>query len=330
MRIPLNPSPRVGIRTCSDYSPFGVELDGRTVSNYGYRFGYQGSEKDNEFKGDGNSYTTEFRQLDPRLGRWLSVDPVIQPWQSTYCAMDDNPLFFYDKKGDSSVWDKKGYMIHYDPNDKDLRAYMLNKGKLKYIGTLGGEIKADIWFKNLLKQNSQIADDIWSPLTFKSYVQQYGIWDYKYASPANPNSNAKQHILGVAFYRKDKTNGLGDLPDTYFIFDGKKGRAEDLNNFHFGVVGDAYGVFDEKTMLKLAGEAEMDKWKSEGKQVPLSWRPTEKVLNISYYGGMMGSSIQKSEELKAPYGDNPIDHNWIKKGFAYYNKERKNLDGDDW
>jgi RHS repeat-associated protein len=151
MRIPLNPSPRVGIRTCSDYSPFGVELDGRTVSNYGYRFGYQGSEKDNEFKGDGNSYTTEFRQLDPRLGRWLSVDPVIQPWQSTYCAMDDNPLFFYDKKGDSSVWDKKGYMIHYDPNDKDLRAYMLNKGKLKYIGTLGGEIKADIWFKNLLK-----------------------------------------------------------------------------------------------------------------------------------------------------------------------------------
>ena len=53
MRIPLNPSPCVGIRTCSDYSPFGVELDGRTVSG-GYRFGFQGSEKDDEFKGDGN------------------------------------------------------------------------------------------------------------------------------------------------------------------------------------------------------------------------------------------------------------------------------------
>jgi RHS repeat-associated protein len=74
-------------------------LDGRTVSVDGYRFGYQGSEKDNEFKGDGNSYTTEFRQLDPRLGRWLSVDPVIQPWQSSYCSMDCNPVSFRDQTG---------------------------------------------------------------------------------------------------------------------------------------------------------------------------------------------------------------------------------------
>jgi RHS repeat-associated protein len=75
-------------------------LDGRTVSLEGYRFGYQGSEKDNEFKGEGNSYTTEFRQLDPRLGRWFSLDPVIQPWQSSYCSMNDNPLWFNDPKGD--------------------------------------------------------------------------------------------------------------------------------------------------------------------------------------------------------------------------------------
>lgn len=40
-----------------------MELAVRTVSG-GYRFGYQGSEKDNELKDDGNSYTTEFRQLD--------------------------------------------------------------------------------------------------------------------------------------------------------------------------------------------------------------------------------------------------------------------------
>ena len=100
MILPSKPSPCVGIRTCSDYSPFGVELDGRTVSG-GYRFGFQGSEKDNEFKGDGNSYTTEFRQLDPRLGRWLSVDPLavnypnITPYQ--FCA--DNPLLFFDPDG---------------------------------------------------------------------------------------------------------------------------------------------------------------------------------------------------------------------------------------
>ena len=93
-------SPCVGIRTCSDYSPFGVELDGRTVSG-GYRFGFQGSEKDNEFKGNGNSYTTEFRQLDPRLGRWLSVDPLFAKfsWQSPYVSLDNNSILLLDKLG---------------------------------------------------------------------------------------------------------------------------------------------------------------------------------------------------------------------------------------
>ncbi len=67
-----------------------------------YRFGYQGSEKDNEVSGEGNSYTTEFRQLDPRLGRWFSVDPVFQPWQSPYTSMDNNPIGLNDVLGDKT------------------------------------------------------------------------------------------------------------------------------------------------------------------------------------------------------------------------------------
>jgi RHS repeat-associated protein len=76
-------------------------LDGRTVSLEGYRFGYQGSEKDNEFKGNGNSYTTEFRQLDPRLGRWLSVDPLFEKysWQSPYCAFNNCSILLCDPLG---------------------------------------------------------------------------------------------------------------------------------------------------------------------------------------------------------------------------------------
>jgi RHS repeat-associated protein len=75
-----------------------MEMAGRGFSG-SYRFGYQGSEKDNEVSGDGNSYTTEFRQLDPRLGRWFSVDPVFQPWQSPYTSMDNNPIGLNDPLG---------------------------------------------------------------------------------------------------------------------------------------------------------------------------------------------------------------------------------------
>ena len=69
-----------------------MELDGRTVSG-GYRFGYQSSEKDNEFKGDGNSYTTEFRQCDPSLGRWLIRDALESKYSflSPYNFVSNNP-----------------------------------------------------------------------------------------------------------------------------------------------------------------------------------------------------------------------------------------------
>ena len=83
-----------------DYHEFGMEMNGRGFHG-DYRFGYQGSEKDNEVSGEGNSYTTEFRQLDPRLGRWFSVDPWAQkyPYISPYASMFNNPICLNDPKG---------------------------------------------------------------------------------------------------------------------------------------------------------------------------------------------------------------------------------------
>ncbi|MBI1836359.1 MAG: hypothetical protein HYR91_03740 [Flavobacteriia bacterium] len=91
----------VNILNISDYSGFGVPLDGRTVANSEFRYGYQSSECDPEIKGEGNSYTTEFRMLDPRIGRWLSLDPLMSkyPWQSPYVSMDNSPIRISDHKG---------------------------------------------------------------------------------------------------------------------------------------------------------------------------------------------------------------------------------------
>jgi RHS repeat-associated protein len=90
----------VPIRNTSDYSPFGVQLDGRTIQGDFYRYGYQGSEKDDESKGGGNSYTTFFRQLDPRVGRWFSIDPKMSAWESPYVSMANTPITANDPKGD--------------------------------------------------------------------------------------------------------------------------------------------------------------------------------------------------------------------------------------
>jgi len=64
-------------------------------------------ERDDEIKGSGNSYTTTFRQYDPRLGKWLSTDPVTHHQFSPYSAFDNNPILYVDPKG-SNAWKPLG------------------------------------------------------------------------------------------------------------------------------------------------------------------------------------------------------------------------------
>jgi RHS repeat-associated protein len=81
--------------------PFGMQMPGRNGGTGDYRYAFNGMEHDPEVSGDGNSYTTEFRSYDPRLGRWKSLDPLMSkfPWQSPYVAFDNNPIFFNDPLG---------------------------------------------------------------------------------------------------------------------------------------------------------------------------------------------------------------------------------------
>jgi len=87
----------------ADYSPFGVQLDGRTVSSDSYRYSFQGMEADDELKNiKGSSYDYGARMLDPRVGRWLSVDPLMgkYPSLSPYNFVGNSPLIFVDPDGE--------------------------------------------------------------------------------------------------------------------------------------------------------------------------------------------------------------------------------------
>jgi len=45
-------------------------------STTAYRFGFNGKENDTEVKGAGNQQDYGMRIYDPRIGRFLSVDPI--------------------------------------------------------------------------------------------------------------------------------------------------------------------------------------------------------------------------------------------------------------
>ena len=75
----------------TDYYPYGMSMQERTYSP-DYRFGYTGHEKENDLT-DG-VYITEYRLLDTRLGRWMSVDKLWTdyPELSSYVYCAGNPI----------------------------------------------------------------------------------------------------------------------------------------------------------------------------------------------------------------------------------------------
>ena len=85
----------------ADYYAFGMLMPNRFEGVDESRHLFNGMEHDMEVSGEGNSYTTQFRQYDPRLGRWKSLDPLMAqfPWQSPYVAFDNNPIFYTDPLG---------------------------------------------------------------------------------------------------------------------------------------------------------------------------------------------------------------------------------------
>gem|GEM_PF-6391891 len=69
-----------------------------------YRFGYNGMAKIDEVYGDASTYDFGARIYDPRIGRWLAMDPLANqfPWQSPYVGFDNSPIGLNDPTGTES------------------------------------------------------------------------------------------------------------------------------------------------------------------------------------------------------------------------------------
>jgi RHS repeat-associated protein len=85
-----------------DYYPFGMLQPSRQFSaGTGYRYGFNGKENDNEVKGEGNQQDYGMRIYDPRLGRFLSVDPLVRtyPELTSYQFASNTPVRAVDLDG---------------------------------------------------------------------------------------------------------------------------------------------------------------------------------------------------------------------------------------
>jgi RHS repeat-associated protein len=89
----------------------------------GYRYGFNGKENDNEVKGEGNQQDYGMRIYDPRLGRFLSVDPITKnfPMLTPYQFAGNKTVAFVDLDGLEDHY----YMLEFS---------ITGDGKLKIVG----------------------------------------------------------------------------------------------------------------------------------------------------------------------------------------------------
>jgi len=88
------------VMSYSDYYPFLMKMEGPRSNNaVGYRYQGQGQEEDNEMTEGMLSF--EYRVHDPRIGRFLSVDPLSSkyPFNSPYAFAENSPIAFIDLEG---------------------------------------------------------------------------------------------------------------------------------------------------------------------------------------------------------------------------------------
>jgi RHS repeat-associated protein len=137
----------------------------RHGSSTAYRYGFQGQEKDDELKGEGNSLNYTFRMHDPRVGRFFAPDPLFReyPHNSVYAFSENRVIDGIELEGleftrydldsnDPNVqqmakWD--GVTNYRDSKNYKLFNETRNGIIMPVVEALGAEIGVGLLFKGL-------------------------------------------------------------------------------------------------------------------------------------------------------------------------------------
>jgi RHS repeat-associated protein len=124
-----------------------------------YRYGFNGKENDNEAKGEGNQIDFGSRIFDPRLGRFLSIDPLQKkyPNLTPYNFTGNSPIVFVDYDGEDF-----GIKIDHDAKTIIIVADIYTTSKITYSQA---KKAADQW-------NSKSAKIDGYTVTFKVEVKE--------------------------------------------------------------------------------------------------------------------------------------------------------------
>ena len=151
------------IITAAEYYPFGMISRGTQEDGYYYRFGFNGKENDNEIKGGfGKQQDYGMRIYDPRVAKFLSVDPLMNsfPFYTPYQFAGNSPMRNIDLDGMEEYDAVKNFLPFSVDMSKAPSTFKSASGKIvtsRY--TLHGYPGNNLYFwETLLKEHPDFLD----------------------------------------------------------------------------------------------------------------------------------------------------------------------------
>lgn len=276
------------ILSFADYYAFGMEMPVRVLNKGGYRYGFNGQEKDDEISGNGNSYNAEFWQYDPRLGRRWNIDPIAKPHLSSFATFSNNPILNIDPSGDNDddylIKSNGSVEVKRTDAKTDNFKYEDSKGNITDLGTF---TKNKAGYVNITQdgisydiRNARSIKRFMKPEAFAAflgasmnYYMKYGLKiqvnQFSTAIGGHSDHGGNANYID---YRYTNTKGNVDEPvwSSYKIFDKTKSQFMVDELIKFGYNSTPSNIRDGKySILTQQGE--------EG--------TTPSLLNTGYYPG---------------------------------------------
>jgi RHS repeat-associated protein len=155
-----------------------------------YRYGFNGKESDSEIKGEGLQLDYGFRIYDPRIGKFLSQDPLFKsfPWYTPYQFAGNKPIVAIDLDG----LEERIVIMHT---------------------TVAGKVRREVLdAKTLLKTTDYVGvkhSALYEPITIKEFTQyKKQLWDAFSNSPELFASGYKSYTIGGMNNEKYKNSGF--------------------------------------------------------------------------------------------------------------------------
>ncbi|MCZ4222508.1 RHS repeat domain-containing protein [Pedobacter rhodius] len=261
----------------NDYYAFGAQMPGRMFNLAGsYRYGFNGKENDNEVKGEGNQQDYGMRIYDPRVGRFLSVDPIANqyPELTPYQFASNTPIQAIDLDG----LEKYHYSLDFD-----------KKGAASLKLTSTENFSEWTWKPEL--GNTAFGFQLWEKVKnpYKEYIVSYNTTEYLIIAPVAAKMESTYKL------------SYDNLPSTSTVLDGLSDKIESTQVKTAIVQGFAGGLSTGRVRNRASkeweGPLDYSGLKEPRKVGPgMETTPSQRQRILDYNKKMNGGVLRSDED----------------------------------